>query len=194
VATGLKVAVSSADWFSSSVDATFTSSVDATFTSSVDATFTSSVDAIFKSSVDATFTWMKRSFVYSADTQFDTTNTSKDSAPFDGAGSGVIFGTVSFACGGLRFDSLGVSLLFSRQGPAFQKNMIASNVARWLRSETRVWIGNKQARTFLQPQIHRKREASRERSRREGGWEREKPEENQGRFCGAGGQPYSCTW
>jgi hypothetical protein len=60
--------------------------------------------------------------VYSAVTQFDNTNTSNDSAPFDGAGSGVIFGLVSFACGGLRFDSLGVPLLFlGRGGPRVLK-------------------------------------------------------------------------
>jgi hypothetical protein len=79
------------------------------------------------------FCWLKRLFVYSADTQFDTRNTSNDSASFGGAGAGVIFGLVSFACGGPRFDSLGVSLLFSGRGPAFQKNMVASNVTRWLR-------------------------------------------------------------
>jgi hypothetical protein len=75
----------------------------------------------------------KRSFVYSAVTQFDTTNTSNNSTSFGGAGSGVIFGLVSFACGGLRFDSSGVSLLFSGRGPALQNNMVASNVTRWLR-------------------------------------------------------------
>jgi hypothetical protein len=139
--------------------------------------------------------------------------------------------------------------------------MVASNVTRWLRSETRLWIGNKQARTFLQQYRHvnekgksskkeesrqrkrqavkerrksskkeasrqrkrqvvkergksskkeasrqrkrqavkergkpSKKEASRQRSRREGEWEREKLERNQGRFCRAGGLPYSCTW
>jgi hypothetical protein len=84
---------------------------------------------------------MKRLFVYSAVTQFDNTNTSSDTAPFGGAGSGV-FGLVSFACGGPRFDSLGVSLLFSGRGPASSNNMVASKVTKWLRSETRVWIGN----------------------------------------------------
>jgi hypothetical protein len=59
---------------------------------------------------------MKRSFVYSAVTLFDTTNTSVDTAPIGGAGSGV-FGLVSFACGGSRFESLGVSLLFFGAGP-----------------------------------------------------------------------------
>jgi hypothetical protein len=52
--------------------------------------------------------------------------------------------------------------------------MVASNVTRWLRSETWVWIENKQARTFLQPQIHIKREASRKISKNWGGWERER--------------------
>jgi hypothetical protein len=54
---------------------------------------------------------MKRLFVYSAVTQFDTTNTSSDTAPIGGAVSGV-FGLASFACGSPRFDSLGASLLF----------------------------------------------------------------------------------
>jgi hypothetical protein len=125
---------------------------------------------------------LKRSFVYSEVTQFDATNTSNDSASFGWAESEVIFGLVSFACGGLRFDSPGVSLLFSGRGPAFQKNMAASNATRWLRSEIRVWIGNKQAITILQPQIHRKREASRKGSRRESGWETKRLEGNQGRF------------
>jgi hypothetical protein len=93
-----------------------------------------------------------------------------------------------------QVDSLGVSLLFSGRGSAFQQNMVASNVTSWLRSETRVWIGNKQARTFLQPQLHRKRNASRKRSGREGGWERERLEGNQGRFYKAVCLPYSCTW
>jgi hypothetical protein len=97
---------------SSSLDATFTSSVDSTFTPSVDATFTPSVDATFTPSVDATFTWMKRLFVYSAVTLFDTTNTSIETVSFGGAGSGV-FGLVSFDCRCPRSDSLGVSLLFS---------------------------------------------------------------------------------
>jgi hypothetical protein len=90
---------------------------------------------------------MKRSFVYSAVTQFDTTNTSNDSAPFVAAGSGVIFGLDSFACGGLRLDSPGVSLLFSGRDPAFSPT-----------------VGI------------------------------ERLEGNQGRFCRAGGLPYSCTW
>jgi hypothetical protein len=76
----------------------------------------------------------------------------------------MIFGLVSFACGGLRFDSPVVS------DPASQENMAASNVTRWFRSETRVWIGNKQARTFLQPQMHRK--------------ERQVVEDQEGRACG----------
>jgi hypothetical protein len=105
---------------------------------------------------DPCFARMKRSFVYSAVTQFDTANTSNDSTPFGGAGSGVIFGLVSFACGGLRFDSFGVSFLFSGRGPASLNNMVASNVTRWLRSKTRVWIGNKQARTFPQQYRHMK--------------------------------------
>jgi hypothetical protein len=76
-------------------------------------------------------TELKRYFVYSAVTQFDTRNTSSDTTPFGGAGSGVfglvsfacgspgstpsvcpgsgVFGLVSFACGSPRFDSLGVS-------------------------------------------------------------------------------------
>jgi hypothetical protein len=106
------------------------------------------------------FPCRKRSFVYSAVIQFDTTNTSNDSASFGKAGSEVIFGLLFFACGCFRFDSPGVSLLFSGRGPgcgpAFQNNMVASNVTRWLRSETRVWIGNKQARTFLQQYRHMK--------------------------------------
>jgi hypothetical protein len=101
------------------------------------------------------FCRLKRLFVCSAVTKFYTTNTSSDTAPIGGAGSGV-FGLVSFACGGPRFDSLGVSLLFSRGGPASSNNMVASNVTRWLRAETRVWIGNKQARTFLQLYRHMK--------------------------------------
>jgi hypothetical protein len=87
---------------------------------------------------------VKRLFVYSAVTLFDTTNTSIDTAPRGGAGSGE-FGSVSSACGGPRFDSLGVSLLLSRRNPASSNNIEASNVTRWLRSETRIWIGNKQA-------------------------------------------------
>jgi hypothetical protein len=67
-----------------------------------------------------------------------------------------VFGLVSFACGGPRFDPLGVSLLFSGRGPASSNNMVASNVTRWLRSEIRVWIGNKQARRFLQQYRHMK--------------------------------------
>jgi hypothetical protein len=84
-------------------------------------------------------------------------NTSKVSSSFRRAGSGVIFGLVSLACGGLRFDSPGVSLLFLGRDPAFQNNAAASkNVTRWLRSETWVWIRNKQARTFLQQYGHMK--------------------------------------
>jgi hypothetical protein len=98
---------------------------------------------------------VKRLFVYSAVTLFDTTNTSIDTAPLGGAESGV-FGLVSFACKGPRFASLGVSLLFSGRDPASSNNMVASNVTRWLRSESRVWIGNKQARTFLQQYRHMK--------------------------------------
>jgi hypothetical protein len=97
-----------------------------------------------KQNLEMAFFHEKRSFVYSAVTLFDTTNTSIDTAPLGGAGSGV-FGLVSFARGGPRFESLGVSLLFSGRGPASSNNMVASNVTRWLRSETRVWIGNKQA-------------------------------------------------
>jgi hypothetical protein len=78
---------------------------------------------------------MKRSFLYSAVTLFDTSNTSNDSTSFGGAGSVVIFGLVFFACGGLRFDSPGVSLLFSGRGSAFQNNMVASNVTRLQLSE-----------------------------------------------------------
>jgi hypothetical protein len=66
------------------------------------------------------FPGLKRSFVYSAVTLFDTTNTSIDTTPLGGAGSGV-FGLISFARGGPRFESLGVSLLFS--GPASSNNM-----------------------------------------------------------------------
>jgi hypothetical protein len=55
--------------------------------------------------VDVAFTWMKRSFVCSAVTQFDTTNASKDSDPLDEARTGVILGLVSFASGGLRWTS-----------------------------------------------------------------------------------------
>jgi hypothetical protein len=102
------------------------------------------------------FARMKRSFVYSAVTQFDTTNTSNGSTSFDGAGSGVIFGVFSFSCGGLRFVSPGVPLLFSGRVLVFQNTIVASNVTRWLRSETRVWIGNKQARTFLPQYRHMK--------------------------------------
>jgi hypothetical protein len=98
----------------------------------------------------------ERSFIYSAVTQFDTVNTSKDSVLVSRAGKGVIFGLVSFECGGNRFDSLGASLLFSGQNSAIQKNMVASIFTRGLRSETRVWIGIKQARTFLQQCRHMK--------------------------------------
>jgi hypothetical protein len=115
---------------------------------------------------------LKRSFVYRSVTQFDTTNTSDDSAPFDEAESGVISGLVSFTGGGFRFDTPGVSLLLSGRGLAFQKNMVASNVTRWLRFETRVCIGNKQVRAFLQPQIHRKREAVKDQEGRAGEKER----------------------
>jgi hypothetical protein len=101
------------------------------------------------------FARMKRLSDYSVVTLFDTTNTSIDTAPLGGAGSGV-FGLVSFVCGGSWFDSLGMSLLFSGRDPASSNNMVASNVTRWLRSETRVWIGNKQARTFLQQYRHMK--------------------------------------
>jgi hypothetical protein len=69
---------------------------------------------------------LKRLFVYSAVTLFDTTNTSIDTAPLGGAGSGV-FGSASFACEGPRFDFLGVSLLFSGRDPASSVNMVASN-------------------------------------------------------------------
>jgi hypothetical protein len=86
-------------------------------------------------------------------TQFDPTNTSNNPTFFGGAGSAVVFGLVSYACGGLRFDSPGVSLLFSGRGPAFQKNMVASNVTRCLRFETLVWIGNKQASKKDSPTI-----------------------------------------
>jgi hypothetical protein len=80
-------------------------------------------------------TELKRYFVYSAVTQFDTRNTSSDTTPFGGAGSGVfglvsfacgspgstpsvcpgsgVFGLASFACGSPRFDSLGVPGLVS---------------------------------------------------------------------------------
>jgi hypothetical protein len=61
--------------------------------------FSSSVGDTFTSRVDAKIKWMKRLFVYSAVTQFDTRNTSSDTSPFGGAGSEV-FGLVSFACGG----------------------------------------------------------------------------------------------
>jgi hypothetical protein len=80
-------------------------------------------------------------------------------------------------------------LLFSGRDSASSNNMVTSNETRWLRSETRVWIGNNQTRTFLQPQIHRKRGASRKRSRREGKWERERLMGNQSRFCGADAYP-----
>jgi hypothetical protein len=101
-------------------------------------------------------TFLRCSFVYSAVTQFDTTNTSNDSARFGGAGLGVIFRLISFASGGLRFDTLGVSFLFSGRGPASSNKMEASDITRWLRSETQVWIGNKQATTFLQQYRHMK--------------------------------------
>jgi hypothetical protein len=86
---------------------------------------------------------MKRSFVYSAVTQFDTTNTSNDSAPIGGAGSGVIFGLASFACGGLRFDSLCVSISFPGRDPASSNNIVASNVTRLVVSNvTRLVVSN----------------------------------------------------
>jgi hypothetical protein len=61
---------------------------------------------------------MKRLFVYSAVTLFDTTNTSIDTHDLGGAGSGV-FGLVSFACEGPRFESLCVSLLLSGRDPVY---------------------------------------------------------------------------
>jgi hypothetical protein len=69
---------------------------------------------------------MKRSFVSSAVTLFDTTSTSIDTAPLGGAGSGV-FGLVSFARGGPRFESLGVSLLFSVRIPRCVLIIFGSN-------------------------------------------------------------------
>jgi hypothetical protein len=65
-----------------------------------------------------------------------------------------LFGLVYFPIEGLRSDSLGVSLLFSGRDPASGNNIVASDVTRWLRSETRVWIGIKQAKTFLQQYRH----------------------------------------
>jgi hypothetical protein len=107
-------------------------------------------DALSERSAYSHFTVVKRLFVYNAVTQFDTTNTSIDAAPFGGAGSGV-FGSVSFACGGLRFDSLGVSLLFSGRDPSSSNNMVASLATRWLRSEIRdPGLDREQARTFQQ--------------------------------------------
>jgi hypothetical protein len=57
--------------------------------------------------------------VYSAVTPFDTTYTSIDSAPFDGAGSGVISGLVSSAGEELRFDSLGVPYYYCQDSAPF---------------------------------------------------------------------------
>jgi hypothetical protein len=51
--------------------------------------------------------------------------------------------------------------------------MVASDVTWWLRSETRVWIGNKQARTFLQQYRHeRERQVVKDQEWRAGGKER----------------------
>jgi hypothetical protein len=105
-----------------------------------------------------------------------------------------LLGLVTSAIGGLRFDSLGVSLLFSGRDPASGNNMVASVVTMWLRSETRVWIGNKQTRTFLQQYRHIK-ERGKSWKIKKGEWVgRERLEGNQGQFCEAGGLPYSCTW
>jgi hypothetical protein len=48
---------------------------------------------------------MKRYFLYSAVTQFDTTNSQRNPTTFGGAGQGVISGFVSSACAGLRFGT-----------------------------------------------------------------------------------------
>jgi hypothetical protein len=48
---------------------------------------------------------------------------------------------------------------YFEDGSRSQNSLVASNITRWLRSETRVWIGNEQARTFLQQARTNKRES-----------------------------------
>jgi hypothetical protein len=71
--------------------------------------------------------------------------------------------------------------------------MVASNVTTWLRSETQVWIGNKQTRTFL----HQKKKVRTEgqvvvdRERR-AGEKRDRLDANHGRCCGVVILPVHC--
>jgi hypothetical protein len=88
----------------------------------------------------------KRYFVYSAVIQFDTRNTSSDTAPFNGPGSGGCsdwFPSHAEVLG----STPSVCPCYSQGGAS--KPRVIKNVTRWIRSETRVWIGNKQV--FCRP-------------------------------------------
>jgi hypothetical protein len=85
---------------------------------------------------------MKRSFVYSADTPFDTASTYQ-SLDIIGGWDGS-----DFRAGFLRMLATGsnpwraLTIWGAGSGSRMKWNLLATNSTRWLQSVTRVWTGN----------------------------------------------------